>query len=399
MALQRVSPQDFSPNGTNIYQGFKNDDEDIKNLYKLMNSTGVLSLAGSKRQCVLYGSVDSSGNPNFLTASGLNISIDGSTKPVILSFANGFDMALGTKDILMSITSNVSNAWTIPANGTYYLYIDRDINTGILSYGYTATPDDYLKVAPASPVLDQNYFNTTDMKMYRYNGSAWEQKLRIFVASVMTTASAATITPYTLESKIASYLPLTGGTLSGNLTVDGTLNATADKAISDKNGLDITTYINKSGGTMTGALNLANGTSNLAGDDAYFGDMNVTGHFCVKGANDATGLALVNKDGSDYGEVRYYSNALHINKDLYIEGGACNASSGYSKLTNGVVIQWFQYGNTGNTTTSWPITFPNACFGAIADGNSRETRCYAFNQSNVSYAGDGTYGRVFGWGY
>ncbi|WP_196606598.1 hypothetical protein [Pectinatus frisingensis] len=225
MALQRVSPQDFSPNGTNIYQGFKNDDEDIKNLYKLMNSTGVLSLAGSKRQCVLYGSVDSSGNPNFLTASGLNISIDGSTKPVILSFANGFDMALGTKDILMSITSNVSNAWTIPANGTYYLYIDRDINTGILSYGYTATPDDYLKVAPASPVLDQNYFNTTDMKMYRYNGSAWEQKLRIFVASVVTTASAATITPYALESKIASYLPLTGGTLSGNLTVDGTLKA------------------------------------------------------------------------------------------------------------------------------------------------------------------------------
>ena len=204
MALQRVSPQDFSPNGTNIYQGFKNDDEDIKNLYKLMNSTGVLSLAGSKRQCVLYGSVDSSGNPNFLTASGLNISIDGSTKPVILSFANGFDTTLGTKDILMSITSDISNAWTIPASGTYYLYIDRDINTGLLSYGYTTTPDDYLKVAPASPVLDQNYFNTVEMKMYRYNGSAWEQKLRIFVGKVVTTTSAATVTPYNLLSKASN---------------------------------------------------------------------------------------------------------------------------------------------------------------------------------------------------
>ncbi len=204
MTLQRVSPQDFSPNGTNVYQGFQHDDEDIKNLYKLMDSTGVLSLAGSKRQCVLYGSVDSSGNPNFLTASGLNVSIDGSTKPVILSFANGFDTVLGTKDILMSIASNINNAWTIPASGTYYLYIDRDINTGILSYGYTATPDDYLKIAPASPVLDQNYFNTIDMKMYRYNGSAWEQKLRIFVGKVVTTTSAATITPYNLSSKASN---------------------------------------------------------------------------------------------------------------------------------------------------------------------------------------------------
>ncbi|WP_196606488.1 phage tail protein [Pectinatus frisingensis] len=75
------------------------------------------------------------------------------------------------------------------------------------------------------------------------------------------------------------------------------------------------------------------------------------------------------------------------------------AASGYIKFANGFIMQWFQYGNTGNTTTPWPITFPAACVGAIADGNSRETRCYAFNQSNVSYAGDGTYGRVLGWGF
>ncbi|WP_196603086.1 hypothetical protein [Pectinatus frisingensis] len=75
------------------------------------------------------------------------------------------------------------------------------------------------------------------------------------------------------------------------------------------------------------------------------------------------------------------------------------AASGYIKFANGFIMQWFQYGNTGNTTTSWPITFPAACVGAIADGNSRETRCYAFNQSNVSYSGDGTYGRVLGWGF
>lgn len=201
MALERLYPQNITPNGTNVQQGFINDDNEIKRILGLIDDTGSTSFAGTKRQCVLYGSVDSSGNPNFLTASGLNISIDGSTKPIILSFANGFSSTHGTVDILGAISSAVSNAYTVPASGIYYLYIDKDINTGLLSYGYTASVDQYLKAAPSLPVLDQHYFDLNEMKMYRYNGSAWEQKLRIFIAMVVSTTSAVTVGIYSMATK------------------------------------------------------------------------------------------------------------------------------------------------------------------------------------------------------
>lgn len=57
-------------------------------------------------------------------------------------------------------------------------------------------------------------------------------------------------------------------------------------------------YLKLSGGSLTGALNLANNTLNLAGDDCYFGDQDVAGGFCLKGANGTTNLTLINKDNT-----------------------------------------------------------------------------------------------------
>lgn len=204
MAYTREYPNNITPLGSKTKECLTNDDLELKRILNLFSEIGGgLKLFGSKRQCVLYGATNSSGNPSYLTANGLTIAIDGSTKPIILSFANGFSTTEGTADILDTITSKISTAWTIPASGTYYLYIDRDMSTNLLSYGYTTTADTYGKVAPSSPVLDQCYFNTNEMKMYRYNGSAWEQKLRIFIASVTTSTTAATINPYPLTSKAA----------------------------------------------------------------------------------------------------------------------------------------------------------------------------------------------------
>lgn len=75
-------------------------------------------------------------------------------------------------------------------------------------------------------------------------------------------------------------------------TVAGATKATQD---SDGNAIN-TTYLKRSGGTMGGALNFANNTLNLLGDDCYFGDQNVAGGFCLKGANGTTNLTLIDKD-------------------------------------------------------------------------------------------------------
>lgn len=75
--------------------------------------------------------------------------------------------------------------------------------------------------------------------------------------------------------------------------------ASATKATQDSDGNAInTTYLKRSGGTMGGALNLANDTLNLAGDDCYFGDQNIAGGFCLKGANGATNLTFIDKDNA-----------------------------------------------------------------------------------------------------
>jgi hypothetical protein len=57
-------------------------------------------------------------------------------------------------------------------------------------------------------------------------------------------------------------------------------------------------YLKLSGGSLTGALNLANGIWNKIGDDVYIGDSNQGGCLCIKGVNAASGIAFVNKDNT-----------------------------------------------------------------------------------------------------
>ena len=135
--------------------------------------------------------------------------------------------------------------------------------------------------------------------------------------------------------------------------------------------------IPKSGGTMSGALNFANGTWNLVGDDAYMGDHNIGGSFCIMGANDTTRLALVNKDNQgDYALVEYGGGNLNFNKklganitghadgDLSLSGGTMN---------NGATINFADSG----TWTAGNGTYPRDCGGLQWTGQSDSVHLYA----------------------
>lgn len=96
-----------------------------------------------------------------------------------------------------------------------------------------------------------------------------------------------------------------------------------------QNYIGLNNYLPLTGGTMSGAINFANNTWNLVGDDAYMGDHNIGGSFCIMGANNMTGLALVNKDNQgDYALIRYGGGNLNFNKKLEadITGNANTAS-------------------------------------------------------------------------
>ena len=64
-------------------------------------------------------------------------------------------------------------------------------------------------------------------------------------------------------------------------------------------------YVKKAGDTMTGALHLANGTRNNAGDDCGFGGCNIAGCLGLQGLNGATGLAFIQQGASWSGGNNY----------------------------------------------------------------------------------------------
>lgn len=123
--------------------------------------------------------------------------------------------------------------------------------------------------------------------------------------------------------ELSSYTLDEYGNFSGNA-------ASATKASQDAAGNVIAdTYLRRSGGTMTGALNFANTTWNLVGDDAYMGDHNVSGTVCFKGANGITGIALFDTNNeNDYAQISFAGgDTINFNKKLraYLEGDAQRA--------------------------------------------------------------------------
>ncbi len=104
--------------------------------YELVNPALVVRV--DKRQTVLTGSV-SSGLPDFLSASGLNISLSASSdSPVTFTWAAGYN---GIQlDYVATKTAAWSNQWTVEDGFLSYLYVDRNSSTGAVTAGVTKVP-------------------------------------------------------------------------------------------------------------------------------------------------------------------------------------------------------------------------------------------------------------------
>jgi Mu-like prophage tail sheath protein gpL len=140
------------------------------------------------------GVEDTSGEPDYLTYSGLNVSLEASTdEPVAFSMAYGYDSEGRPVDYIETLTADLANRWTVTANTTAYLYVDRSITSGTLSYGQTTLKPVYSLVRPASKD-GLHWFSPATQKMYVYDASAseWVEKIRLFVAKVVAGESAIT---------------------------------------------------------------------------------------------------------------------------------------------------------------------------------------------------------------
>ena len=109
-------------------------------------------------------------------------------------------------------------------------------------------------------------------------------------------------------------------------------------------------YVKKSGDTMLGALNFANNTWNLVGDDSYIGDCNISGHFGIKAAN------------TTYPGITFFNNASTFLGNLTAYSGNIKYGA-YS-------LQFLDNGNTSVSASTWTNPFSNYNSNAVADGQA-----------------------------
>lgn len=153
----------------------------------------------SVRQTVVGCSVDAStGLPNFLATGATTTAVylqNCSTTPLVVTFAYGHDDS-GAVDYVTRI-STAGATWTgLGGTTTYYLYVDRNVSTGAITYGITTNRPTYVNT---STVVAGAGFHTYLINTgFMYEGSATTTPVqRVFVGEATTSAGAvATVTAY-----------------------------------------------------------------------------------------------------------------------------------------------------------------------------------------------------------
>ena len=188
MAYKEKYPLDITPQGDTVPESIEKNRNELLNIAKEMDlkagGGGAGGAGGGLRNRVLSGKV-SNGEFSFLTGDNLSVMIDGSQTPVLLSFADGFN-DYGAVDYVQTVTRKQS-AWSLPANSTSYLYVERSASGG-LSYGSTTLEPLRQPNAPEA-ATDKMYYNTTSEKMNVYTGTYWKSILRVVVAIAVTDAT------------------------------------------------------------------------------------------------------------------------------------------------------------------------------------------------------------------
>lgn len=159
----------------------------------------------------------------------------------------------------------------------------------------------------------------------------------------------------------------------GNLYMKACSNGTWGSVytIWNSGNFDPNTKVNKAGDTMTGALHLANGTRNNAGDDCGFGDCNIGGCLGLQGLNGATGLAFIQQGASWSGgnNYRFTWNGSNMTSSSTAQWNNLNAdlldgyhqaafSMGWTTSTKYRVDRW-----GGGTDKNWKKIVTYVCTG------------------------------------
>ena len=150
-------------------------------------------------------------------------------------------------------------------------------------------------------------------------------------------------------------------------------------------------YLKLSGGSLTGALNLANGIWNKIGNDVYIGDSNQGGCLCIKGVNAASGIAFVNKDNTGQIAKLTYAGGNLISSAKIQANLAGTADKATNDSSNRNIVN--TYATKASPAFSGTPTSPTP---ATSD-NSTKIATTAFVRNLINqFKNDGTLGGIVG---
>lgn len=206
----------------------------LSDLTSAISAVEASTLHVTARQTVISSPVDANGRPNFLAITGakeLTVNIGAEPPGPIISFAAGFDQ-YGAVDHLVKVNSAVvvdlsstGGMDDLDAAGTYYIYADRDEDTGAVTFGIKSTSPNYSFGSP-SIAFGICTFVVPRMKMYVGNGLAASAIQRVFIGELTYNGSSITaVKCYALCGRAVSDLinyPAAGGQASfdHNIGVD-----------------------------------------------------------------------------------------------------------------------------------------------------------------------------------
>lgn len=156
-----------------------------------------------------------------------------------------------------------------------------------------------------------------------------------------------------------------GGNLTGGLTIDNvtiTNNLLVNDAVIFNGSLGVTGAITASGGI--GALNISTTGSASVGTS-----LTVTGNTTLNGGTNTIANAVLTSSAIAP-TPSANDSSTKIATTAFVNTANSLAASGYQKLVSGLIFQWGTCPSSSNATVTFPISFPNACFGVQGTGNT-----------------------------
>lgn len=401
---------DESGKKTAIYR--KNSDkielEDLdKNLQDIVNTAAVATKPFTPRKINLVGNASGSATYDGLNDVNIDTTVNESKHAATADTATTADSATKANDsdklngYSLNTTENamygsvpfVKDDGVMEVGQTINWHATNDSSQDYSS-AWTAKEDGTVDVGTISGTLNGNAASADIASTVASNAATEDSPVaRSIWISDVASNSKQVVSPnltYTCSTKT-----LSAENINGHLIGNATTATTATKAINDGNGANIAnTYLKRSGGTMTGALALANYTWNSVGDDGFIGDHNITGTVCFIGKNGETGIALCNKaNEADFARISYGGSNINFNKTIggNITGNAGSANVGkalqiYDGSNKAINSTFHWVGEGGQPTWLW--------------GSNDGTNAYVYNPSNfrVSYANSAGSASSVAWG-